>query len=358
MSIGRRLFTTLLAVFWVLHGCGLALVNACNTAADAYDKPGRYKVNAIAFAELKDARRRNREVPIKVLFPDGEGDFPLVIMSHGAGGGWDSHLYQSEHLASHGYVVFCLDHTGSDTQRIRYYMSREGGGMRFIEAMRRIAKDADAMLGMPGDVTFAIDQAVIWNKTNPDLAGRIDTRKIGMMGHSYGAYTTLVIVGAKPIRDHMVPPQTPPAGLVDGLSDPRVTFGFAMSPPPVGHFFNNNSFKTVNRPLVILTGPDDVVGGVTDEKRLEMFKLLPPEDKYLFWIYGADHLSFADSPWIRRRSSSHLGPQARPNVQRLSKALMVVSCDYFLKGKKEAANFLSEAYVNSLRGNVVKVETK
>jgi len=28
-------------------------------------------------------------------------------------------------------------------------MSREGGGMRFIEAMRRIAKDADAMLGMP-----------------------------------------------------------------------------------------------------------------------------------------------------------------------------------------------------------------
>ena len=346
----------LFVVFLLLYGCGSEPVNepgAFIYTYSNYDKPGPYKVKTIEFADLEDPERQNYKVPIKVHYPDGEGDFPLVIMSHGAGGGWDSHLYQSEHLASHGYVVFCLDHTSSDAQRVRYYMSSEGGGMLYIDAMNQVAKDADAMLGMPGDVTFAIDQAVIWNNTNPDLTGRIDTRKIGMMGHSYGGYTTLVIAGAQPIRDNMVPTQNPPTGLVDGLSDPRVTFGFAMSPPPVGHFFNNESFKTINRPLVILTGPDDVVADVTEEMRLEMFKLLPPGNKYLFWISGADHLSFADSPWIRSQSSSDLSSQAREEVQRISKALMVVSCDYFLKEKKEAANFLTEVYVDSLRGNVV-----
>lgn len=48
---------------------------------------------------------------------------------------------------------------------------------------------------------------------------------------------------------------------------------------------------------------------------------------------------------------------ARADVQRISKAMMVLFCDYFLKGKKETIDKINKEYVNSLCGKVVtKVE--
>lgn len=320
----------------------------------AYDTPGPHKVKVLEFPDLKDAKRKDRQVPIKVLYPDAEGSFPLVVMSHGGAGTWDANLYQAEHLASHGYVVFCLEHICSNNKRVAYYMSRAGGRMTFLEAVHRITKDVDALLERPKDVSFAIDQAITWNESKPELKGKIDTNKIGMMGHSYGAYTTLVVCGARPIRDFMVPAQDPPTGLAGDLSDPRVTFGFPMSPQPTGGtFFGEDSYRTIHKPLVCLTGPKDdwktsdgkVMPG---ERRLEAFKLLPPGGKHFFWLEGADHLAFSDGP-----KAGFLPSEARPDAQRISKALMVVSCDYYLKGKKEVAEFLSEAYVSSLCGKVV-----
>jgi predicted dienelactone hydrolase len=227
--------------------------------------------------------------------------------------------------------------------------------MTFMQALHRITQDADAMLGRPKDVSFAIDQAISWNESSPELKGRIDTKKIGMMGHSYGAYTTLVVCGARPIHDYLIPAQNPPTGLAGDLSDPRVTFGFPMSPQPIGGtYFGEDSYNTINRPLVCLTGPKDdwktfdgkVMPG---ERRLEVFKLLPPGEKYFFWLENADHMSFSDGP----KAVGPFRTGAMPDAQRISKALMVVSCDYYLKGKKSAAEFISEAYVNSLCGKVV-----
>lgn len=91
-----------------------------------YEKPGPHKVETLKFPDLKDAKRKDRPVPIRVVYPDGEGPFPLVILSHGGAGTWDANLYQAEHLASHGYVVFCLEHPCSNNKRVAYYMSRTG----------------------------------------------------------------------------------------------------------------------------------------------------------------------------------------------------------------------------------------
>lgn len=351
----RRDFVTLLTVFPVLWECRLTRANAEDAPKGAYDKPGPYKVKTLEFPDLKDARRKDRQVPIKVLYPDAKGSFPLAIMSHGGAGTWDANLYQAQHLASHGYVVFCLEHRCSNNKRLAYYMSRAGGRMTFMQALHRITKDADAMLGRPKDVSFAIDQAIAWNESKPELKGRIDTKKVAMIGHSYGAYTTLVVCGARPILDHLIPAQNPPTGLAGDLSDPRVTFGFPMSPqPPGGTYFGEDSYKTINRPLVCLTGSKDEWktsdGGIMPaERRLEVFNLLPPGEKYFFWLENADHMSFSDGP----KSRGPFRTEATPDVQRISKALMVVSCDYYLKGKKEAADFIGAAYINSLCGKVV-----
>ncbi|MHC4606558.1 MAG: alpha/beta hydrolase family protein, partial [Planctomycetota bacterium] len=93
--------------------------------APAYDEPGPLKVETKEFKGLKD---RRRDLPIKAHYPDAKGPFPLVVISHGGAGNWDANKHQAKHLASHGYVVLCTTHPYSNARRVRYYMSRAGGG--------------------------------------------------------------------------------------------------------------------------------------------------------------------------------------------------------------------------------------
>lgn len=113
-------------------------------------------------------------------------------------------------------------------------MSRAGGRLKFRAALHKITKDPKAVLERPKDVSFAIDQAVCWNTEHKQMAGMINTDKIGVMGHSFGTYTVLAACGAQPILDYLEPKIHPGKGLAGDLSDSRIIFGFAMSPQSPG----------------------------------------------------------------------------------------------------------------------------
>ena len=248
-----------------------------------YDQTGPFPFKTLEFSNLQDETRNHRLVPLKVHYPQSGSDCPLVIISHGAGGNWDANLYQARHLASYGYVVICVEHVKSNDRTIRFLMSSEGGSLKFLEALHRITTDPEAVLGRPLDVRLAIDQAEQWNKTNKDLKGKINTEKVAMMGHSFGAYTTLVVCGAQPVLNFLNPQIGSGKGLAGDLSDSRVTFGFAMSPQSPGSvFFNRESYQKIDRPLICLSGSKDVQKSakgtlMLPHHRLEVFRLLPPE---------------------------------------------------------------------------------
>ncbi len=362
--VSRRMNDAQQCIGAIGHIACIALITAfasCSTtpgsdepdALPAYDMPGSFSVATVIFYDLVDADRENRRVPIKVHFPSDSGRFPLVVISHGGGGTWDSHLYQARHLASHGYVVACLEHVYSNAERMKYYMNA-GGGMTMWDALRRIMKDPRAVLERPKDVRFAIDQMLRWNAAHEQLEGKIDSGRIAVMGHSFGAYTTLVVCGAQPVLDYLDPVVPPGSGLAGDLSDPRVSFGLAMSPQSPGTvYFGTNSYRTINRPLVCLSGSEDTQwdykgAPMPPATRWQVLELLPPGEKYFVWLDRADHFSFSDGP------GASLFPSAsRPDVQRISKALMVLFCDYFLKGKREARAYMNGEYVNTLLGDVV-----
>ena len=82
--------------------------------------------------------------------------------------------------------------------------------------------------------------------------------------------------------------------------------------------------------------------------RRQVWELLPPGEKLFLWLENADHLCFSDNP------KAHLLPsRARPDAQRIAKALMVLACDHFLKEKPEAQPGMNRDYVNSLCGRVI-----
>lgn len=99
--------------------------------------------------------------------PSGTGCFPVVIVSHGAGGDWNTHDVQARHLASRGYAVLCLEHAGSN----RDDMVK---GMRIMKNLEVMIHDSNEVFSRQKDVHFAIEKAREWNRAHPKLSGKMD----------------------------------------------------------------------------------------------------------------------------------------------------------------------------------------
>lgn len=301
-------------------------------------------MTTIEFSDLKDEQRGGRRVPIKVHLPQQQGKWPVVVFSHGGGGNWDANFAQAGYLAGHGYAVLCLEHVGSNTERMRQ-------GLRFMENMKAMTRDSSEVLGRPRDVSFALDMAEEWKRTHPVLKGRLELERVGVIGHSFGAYTTLVVCGARPALDWLRPPVSPGKGLGPDLSDPRVAAGIALSPQGPGEpFFLDASYASVKKPLLGITGSRDNQQGAPPEHRRRFFELLPPGGKVFIWLANADHLGFSDSNGSGQRS---LPSKSRADTQPLVRAATLLFFDATLRGDKEAEKALSDGSLRSLLRGVV-----
>jgi predicted dienelactone hydrolase len=315
-----------------------ALAGAAMQAAD----PGPLATEILEFPELTDAARQGRKVPIKAHLPRGAGPFPLVVMSHGAGGDWDTHHGQAQHLASHGYAVLCLEHVGSNRARL----TAGGRLMRNLDAMIR---DADEVLARPRDVSFALDRAEEWNRGHASMRGRLDLGRAGVMGHSFGAFTAMVSCGMRPALDWLTPRVEPGKGLGPDLSDRRVRCGVALSPQGEGEpFFLRQSFASLRVPLLGITGSEDrQQNGLGAENRRAAFASWPQGQHRLVWINGARHLDFTDPRGPGRR----IGPtRGKEEVQAPTRAATLLFLDAHLRGDTTAARRLDAATLGAAAG--------
>jgi predicted dienelactone hydrolase len=300
---------------------------------DDLSASGPLAVQTLEFPDLTDATR-GRRVPIKVHLPTQGGPFPVVVVSHGAGGHWDANFAQAQHLASHGYVVLAVEHVGSNTE----VMKRS---FRFVANLEAMTRDAAEVLGRPKDISFAIDRAQQWNATHQILHDRLDVRRIGVLGHSFGAYTTLVVVGMRPALDWLKPPVAPGHGIGPDLRDPRVACGVALSPQGPGEpFFIEASYASLQTPLFGISGSADKQQGAPPENRRRAFDLWPPGDKYLIWLPGADHTAFSDSSGTKHVM---LPSRSRKEVQPIVRAATLVFFNACLKDDATARQSLTAA---------------
>ena len=324
-------------------GCAAAATPPPEPQAD-----GPLTTRTIEFPNLSDPARDGRRVPIKVHVPQWSGPFPVVVISHGAGGNWDANYAQARHLASHGYVVLALEHPASNTDRMRQ-------GMRFGANLKAMTRDAVEVLGRPRDVAFALDQAQGWNQSHAELKGVFDLSRVAALGHSFGAYTVLAVCGARPALDWLEPRVDPGKGLGPDLSDARVKACVALSPQGPGEpYFLDGSFATINRPVLALSGSRDEQQGATPANRRRFFELEPVGDKVLVWLANADHLSFSDASGSRR---SNLPSRSRADVQPVARAATLLFLEAQLRGDAEADARLSERGLQPLaHGAVNRIE--
>jgi predicted dienelactone hydrolase len=334
-----------ITVSFIVFMC--AALTTCFAHADAPTKPeqtGAFATRTIEFPDLVDATRNMRRVPIKVHVPKQDGKYPVIVISHGAGGFWDANLAQARHLASHGYVVLALEHVGSNTERMKEKF-------QFEKNLRAMTRNSVEVLARPKDVSFAINRAEEWNRNHPELKRKLDLTRVGMLGHSFGAYTTLVTCGARVALDWLTPAIAPGKGLGPDLSDARVKACVALSPQGPGEpFFLEASFATINRPILGITGSADKAQDLSPENRRRFFALIPAGDKMFLWLANADHNGFSDSTGSGKLK---LPSKSRDDVQPIVRAATLLFFESHLRDNKDADKTLSADTLKPLLRGVV-----
>jgi pimeloyl-ACP methyl ester carboxylesterase len=254
--------------------------------------------------ELVDAAR-GRKVLTRVYAPADPGRYPTIIFSHGFSSDLGAFENTVRLWAQHGHVVLHPTHADSLAYPDPIVDPREAETVRRVIAGRATGVDAETrrafvrVMDNPfylehrlADVAFLLRSLRDGNSLDERVVARVDMSRLGMAGHSYGAYTTLVIAGAKLERDSAA------------LKDPLLR-GFkaaiAISGQGSGRlFFADRSFASISMPLFMITGTNDM--GAADETptwRHQAFRESPPRFKYSAVLDGFGHREFdppADDP--------------------------------------------------------------
>jgi dienelactone hydrolase len=114
------------------------------------------------------------------------GRYPFVAFSHGFGGHRRQSTFLCTHLASHGYVVGAVDHTGNTLLDLLQVMLGARSGARLADTGELLT---EFVAKRPADADFLI--AGVVDDGTSDLAARIDAGRIGIAGHSFGGWTAL-----------------------------------------------------------------------------------------------------------------------------------------------------------------------
>ena len=200
-------------------------------APSAKSKPVPYMENA---AEVSQALTRSTPFP-SFLFAhlgrvrahahrdvgvaQGENRFPVVIFNHAYWAGVPQSTALMEELASHGYVAVSVGHAFETPYFIRpdgrvqafdprnHEFAERGrerieahpiqqqltttSDVRELEALirevsRRRPKTVESLHIWVADVSAVLDELERWNEGDGPFAGRLDTGRVAVMGHSFG----------------------------------------------------------------------------------------------------------------------------------------------------------------------------
>ena len=261
-----------------------------NAATQPASTPGSTQApSPVAHAQqhafvLHDAKRE-KDLPIRVLYPDQfqqDGPVATIIFSHGAGGSGDYYNPLAQHWASHGYIVILPTHSDSigrltkDGVRDLFNTNREGERRRRGSARGLI--DLTDWANRPRDISFIIDSTDLIEQQVPAIEGRIDPDRIGVGGHSFGAFTAQLIGG------------TDPLGPGD-FTDPRSRCELLISPQGLGGLLTERSWKGFTGPALTITGDNDEGrnGEPANPWRRDPYDHSPPDTHTLLWIDDAYH---------------------------------------------------------------------
>ncbi|WP_250037605.1 alpha/beta hydrolase family protein [Paractinoplanes maris] len=184
---------------------------------------------------LLPAPGRGEDLQVRVTAPATGGTLPVVVFSHGFGWSMDGYAPLADHWAATGFLVVQPTHLDSRT----------------LALAPDDPRTPDIWRWRADDLTLALDHL---DELAEVVDSRADHTRVAVAGHSWGAQTASMLLGAGVNGP--------------GKPDPRVTAGVLLAIPGRGgadlspfaaeHFdFMNPGFTTMTTPALIVAGDHD-----------------------------------------------------------------------------------------------------
>lgn len=243
-----------------------------------------------------------------------EGEFRLIIFSHGNGGNRHQNTFWCDHLASHGYVIASADHTGNASMTIL-----KGKVIPYSSRVRSNSASA-----RPKDMSFLLDQMTIWNQgADSRFAGKLDLSAVCAAGMSFGAMSAVQVAD----------------------DDPRFKSVIAMSGAALTH--TNRAI-----PTLWMLGTEDTTIGAVGNTLIRAHHLAHLGPSVLLELKNGGHYSFTDMFKIDKEFGDGVGagtrrdtkePFAFTSMETTYQIINFVSLaflDVYAKGLRERLSFL------------------
>ena len=264
---------------------------------------------------------RQRPVPVRLYWPQGAAQVPLVVFSHGIGGSRRGYSYLGEYFAANGMASLHLQHVGSDRSLWA------GNPVSLVLRLQDAAQEREA-LERVRDLSFALDRLL----AHDTFGARVDRRRIAAAGHSYGANTVMLAAGASVQR----------GGRALELRDPRVRAAVLLSAPP---FYGEEDLKAILKsitlPTLHVTATEDIIripGYYSPPSdRVAIFEAVGSPVKALAVFEGGSHSIFTN------RAGTG-GAELNPKVKAATKELALAFLRRVFDGKDEALARWPETY--------------
>jgi pimeloyl-ACP methyl ester carboxylesterase len=212
---------------------------------------------------------------LDVYLPPHRTRGKVVIFSHGEEALPQIYARMLGHWASHGFAVIAPLH--DDSVLVNGLKAHTQGARESTWNVRAILDDTTSWRARTAAVKACLDALPVIEE---ETGFRMDDVRPIVVGHSFGAFTAQLIVGAT-------------ASVADGTRlearDPRFYGAVLLSPQGRGVLgLDDKSWTGVDRPLMVMTGNGDTdATGQTPEQKAEAFSLSPAGHKHLAWF---DHV--------------------------------------------------------------------
>jgi predicted dienelactone hydrolase len=219
--------------------------------------------------------------------------WPVVIFTPSWTGRRNQNTVQAEELASQGFVVVGIDHPyGTDLTifpdgRVARTTLGEFLDCASEETLKESVRNIETQLQVrPADVRFVLDELERLDPSDPqDLAGRLDTSRVGIFGHSFGGAVAAEICDS------------------DARFKAGINFdGFIFGEPtkrrlrsPFLYFVDDSTVPTTAE-LQAVGGPHYRHMAFIVQNVQYIRQSLPEREGYWLTIRGTTHMNFCDSP--------------------------------------------------------------